>query len=60
MITFVDPTKIKPTQQPGWCFVKAGFRKVGHSDDGKVILQLSPSLMPSSSPPLVSLRQRIW
>ena len=51
MITFVDPLKIKPTQKPGWCFRKAGFREVGRTKGGHgrnplLVLQLLESGMP--------------
>jgi hypothetical protein len=46
MVTFVDASKIKPTRQPGRCYLKAGFRYVGHTQGGLVALQLLPSDMP--------------
>lgn len=46
MITFVDPKKIKPTRQPGRCFLKAGFRYVGRTKGGLIALQLLPVDMP--------------
>lgn len=38
-ITYVDPRKVA-SKNPGFCFLKAGWRKIGRSKKGKVILQL--------------------
>ncbi len=46
MVTFVDVSKIKPTRQPGRCYLKAGFRYVGYTKGGLVALQMLPSEMP--------------
>jgi hypothetical protein len=46
MVTFVDPAMVKPTQRPGWCFRKAGFRPCGSTVGGLLALQLLPSAMP--------------
>lgn len=52
MITFINPTKIKPTQKPGWCFRKAGFREVGLTKiHHLLVLQLTPDDMPQPHPP---------
>lgn len=48
MVTFVNPEKIKPTRQPGRCFLKAGFRRVGATQGGLVALQLLPADMPAA------------
>jgi hypothetical protein len=37
MYTYVAPTKIKSTN-PGYCFLKAGWRKAGYSKGGHVLL----------------------
>lgn len=61
MITFIDPKEVLPKDQPGWCFLKAGFRRVGFTDKGLIVLQLMPDLMPAASPPLPSLEPRlVW
>jgi len=39
-ITYVWDAKVRPTQQPGWCFIKAGYRRAGRSADGKKTLLL--------------------
>lgn len=40
MVTFVDPTKTRRKRDPGRCFVRAGFRRVGHTVGGLVALKL--------------------
>jgi len=40
-VTYIDPKKIKSTN-PGYCFLRAGWRRVGKSKSGKIILQASP------------------
>lgn len=52
MITFVDAAKVKPTQKPGWCFRKAGFKPVGHTQSGLLALQLMPVNMPMPDQPM--------
>jgi len=51
MITFVDQSKIK-SNNPGYCYKKAGFKLVGHTVGGLVALQLFPEQMPEAEPPL--------
>jgi hypothetical protein len=42
-ITYVWDKRVKPTNQPGWCFIKAGWRATGRSADGKkTLLQKAP------------------
>lgn len=38
LITYVWDKRVRPTQQPGWCFIKAGWRATGRSADGKKTL----------------------
>lgn len=42
--TYVNPSKIKSTD-PGHCFKKAGWRKVGTNKTGKLILLEAPHLL---------------
>lgn len=51
MVTFVDPAKVEAKRQPGWCYKKAGFRKVGRTGSGLDAWQMTPSDMPAPSPP---------
>jgi hypothetical protein len=50
MITFVDPKKTRRKRDPGRCFIKAGFRRVGYTKGGLVALLLSPADMPYPIP----------
>jgi hypothetical protein len=50
MITFVDTRKIRSTN-PGYCYLQAGFKRVGHTVGGLVALQLLPEDMPDAVPP---------
>jgi hypothetical protein len=50
MITFVDSTKIR-SSNPGYCYLKAGFRRVGYTAGGLVALQMLPADMPPPSSP---------
>ncbi|HEX8781679.1 MAG TPA: hypothetical protein VF728_11000 [Nocardioides sp.] len=46
MVTFVDPDEVESTN-PGYCYLKAGFKRVGKTKDRKLIaLQLVPEDMP--------------
>ena len=37
-ITYVDPAKVRSTN-PGYCFIKAGWHRLGKSKSGKILLQ---------------------
>lgn len=47
MVTFVDPNKTRHKRDPGRCYVRAGFRRVGTTKGGLVALQMLPADMPS-------------
>lgn len=51
LVTFVDPGKIRRKRDPGRCFLKAGFERVGTTHGGLPALQLLPSAMPDAEPP---------
>ena len=36
--TYVDPTKVR-SSNPGYCFLRAGYRRCGHSKRGLLILE---------------------
>lgn len=40
LITFIDKTKVQ-SNNPGYCFLRAGFERVGETQSGLVSLQLS-------------------
>lgn len=47
MVTFVDPLAVRHKRDPGRCFIKAGFRRVGFTKVRKrIVLQLLPRDMP--------------
>lgn len=48
MITFVDQTKVKHKRDPGRCYLKAGFLRVGETKGGLLAFQLLPDAMPAA------------
>lgn len=46
MITFVDTKKTRKKRDPGYCYLKAGFKNVGFTKGGLVALQMLPEDMP--------------
>jgi hypothetical protein len=46
MVTFVDPKKVRHKRDPGRCYIRAGFRRVGLTKGGLVVLQMQPQDMP--------------
>jgi hypothetical protein len=46
MISMVDPEETKHKRDPGRCYVRAGFKVVGRTQAGLVVLQLAPADMP--------------
>lgn len=54
MITFVDAGKVRHKRDPGRCFLKAGFKRVGETKGGLVALQLLPADMPEALIPIGS------
>jgi hypothetical protein len=53
IITFVDSGKVRPKRDPGRCYTKAGFSRVGQTVGGLVALQLLPPEMPIAEKPAV-------
>lgn len=52
MVTFVDAGKVKQKRDPGYCYLMAGFHKVGTTKDrGLVALQLMPDEFPEPEAP---------
>lgn len=47
MITFVDRDKVR-SANPGACYQKAGFKRVGETQSGLVAMQLLPAKMPDA------------
>lgn len=46
IVTFVDAEKVRHKRDPGRCYLKAGFKRVGETKGGLVALQLLPMDMP--------------
>jgi hypothetical protein len=59
LVSFVDPRKIRHKRDPGRCYLRAGFHRVGETKSGLVALQLLPSEMPE---PLELIRDQgsLW
>jgi hypothetical protein len=49
-ITFVDRDKTRPKRDPGYCYLKAGWERVGKTKGGLVALQQLASSMPDPEP----------
>lgn len=53
IVTFVDAGKVRPKRDPGRCYLRAGFVRVGETKGGLVALQMLPAQMPPAEvPPL--------
>jgi len=60
MVTFIDRDKVRPVMVRGrriwgWTYRRAGFREVGETAGGLLVLQLLPSDMPAAERPLTEL-----
>jgi hypothetical protein len=51
MVTMVDASKVKHKRDPGRCYAKAGFRRVGSTKSGLLVWQLLPEDMPEPLEP---------
>lgn len=62
MVTFVDASKVRAKRDPGRCFLRAGFRRVGETKGGLVALQLLPEDMPPARPWLTApvAQMELW
>jgi hypothetical protein len=50
VVTFVDTAKVRRKRDPGYCYLRAGFERVGFTKGGLVVLQMLPSAMPEVLP----------
>lgn len=50
MVTFIDPKKTRRKRDPGRCYLRAGFKRVGETKGGLVALQMLPDEMPPPVP----------
>ena len=46
IVTFIDPGKVRHKRDPGRCFLRAGWERVGETRGGLLVLQLRPAAMP--------------
>ena len=51
MVTFVNASKIKRKRDPGRCYLRAGFSRVGETKGGLIALQMLPAEMPDPIAP---------
>lgn len=51
MVTFVDRSKTRPKKDPGYCYLMAGFKRVGETKGGLIALRMSPENMPEPRAP---------
>jgi hypothetical protein len=49
LVTFVDPDKVKPKDDPGYCFLKAAFERCGETKGGLLAFRLAPERMPAAA-----------
>lgn len=52
MVTFINPLKVKRKRDFGRCYLKAGWRPIGHTKGGLIALGISPADMPEPCPPI--------
>ena len=52
MVTFVDREKVRGKRDPGYCYLKAGFRHVGETKGGLLAFQMLPFEMPEPLAPI--------
>ena len=52
MVTFVNAAKVRRKRDPGRCFLRAGFQRIGETAGGLVALQILPDAMPAAEQPL--------
>ena len=48
MVTFVDAGKVRHKRDPGRCYLRAGFRRVGTTAGGLLAFQMLPEEMPEA------------
>ena len=53
LVTFVDAAKVRRKRDPGRCYLRAGFRRVGATKGGLLAFQMLPADMPPAEPPIL-------
>jgi hypothetical protein len=51
IVTMIDPSKVKPKRDPGYCYLMAGWRRVGETKGGLIVYQQLPEDMPEAQAP---------
>jgi hypothetical protein len=46
LVTFVNAKKVKPKRDPGYCFLQAGFKRIGTTKGGLIALGIEPADLP--------------
>ena len=52
MVTFVDAEQVRRKRDPGRCYIRAGFSRVGWTKGGLTALQMLPGDMPAPEMPV--------
>lgn len=52
MVSFVDETKVRPKQTPGYCFIRAGFVFDGRTEGGLLAFVMKPHSVPFERAPI--------
>lgn len=52
MITFVNVDKVRRKRDPGRCYLRAGFSRVGKTQGGLLTFQILPERMPKADAPI--------
>lgn len=52
IVTFVDAARVRRKRDPGRCYLRAGWSRVGMTKGGLITLQLLPDAMPDPVPPI--------
>ena len=54
LVTFIDPRKVKPKAHPGYCFRVVGFKEIGRTKKGLIVLGIGLEDFPDPNAPLNS------
>lgn len=57
MVTFINPDKVRKKRDFGRCYLRAGFKNVGHTKGGLVSVLIEPFSFPVPLPPLNHFEQ---
>lgn len=52
IVSFVDASKVRAKRDPGYCYLMAGWRRVGETKGGLLAYQLLPADMPDPIDPV--------